>query len=290
MSLEKYNQDGALNAIDELLDEEFYDHFLERMHRALPKNNPEKAWTVEVNEAFEKIDTKSIIRKVIYLTTAKPEITAQQILGLFWNKIQTTTQHRKNMVCKAILTGLFDGHYFDVSYSDDVWFVTSNIDDEDLKKIASKVGFPLPHLKRPKRVTPYNIGYENSERIVCGGSYNPVEYELCLEHINRLNSVKMHWDPRILENIPMQFDSEPKMKMDHTLETPLEVEERRKGFALLQESMKKRIPLLEGQDFYLSHKYDKRGRCYAKAYEFNYMGIKTCKASVQFSKGEIIND
>lgn len=290
MSLEKYNQDGALNAIDELLDEEFYKYFEERMERSLPVLNIDKEWTTEVYDLFYKLDLRKIIRKVVYLTTAKPEITAQQILGLFWNQITATKQHRKNMVCKAVLTGLFDGYYFNVSYSDDIWFVTTNIEDERLQKIVKKVGFPLPHLDKPKKVSPYNIGYENSERIVCGGSYNPVEYDLCLEHINRLNSVKMHWDPRILENIPMVFDSEPKLKIDNTWETPAEVEERRKGFALLQESMKKRIPLLKGNDFYLSHKYDKRGRCYAKAYEFNYMGIKPIKASVQFAKKENIND
>lgn len=289
MSLEEFNQDGALNLVGELLNEDFYAYFEDRMERSLPPLE-EKEWVIETHNLYHTLDVRNIIRKVVFLTASKPEITAQQILGLFWNKIQATKQHRKNMVCKAVLTGLFDGYYFNVSYTDEAWFVTSNIIDDRLKDIVKKVGFPLPHLEKPKKVSPYNIGYENSERIVCGGSYNPVHYDLALDHINRVNSVKFHWDSRILQKLPMTFDSEPKLKMDHTWETPAEVEERRKGFALLKESMRKRIPLLQGEDFYLSHKYDKRGRCYAKAYEFNYMGTKGIKASVQFSKKEEIND
>lgn len=50
------------------------------------------------------------------------------------------------------------------------------------------------------------------------------------------------------------------------------------------------IEELKGKPFYLTHKYDTRGRCYAQGYHINYQGDSYCKAMVYLANKEIITD
>lgn len=286
LDLEEYSEFSALKLLDNVVDDD-YKYYLKLRYFDILET-PTADWELEVAEITRNIDISLIVKKILLMFCKSEIVTLQQIIGLFWNSLKATTQHRKNLAIGVILSTILDEHCFSARYAGEQWLVSTKVDLVEVEEIASKIGFPLPHINRVSKVSPHNIGYSWKESIVCGGPYNPTCYDLALDHINRVNSVKFHWDPRILDTLPMQFDNEPKLKLDHTLETEQEVEERRKGFALLQEAMKNRIPLLEGNDFYLSHKYDKRGRCYAKAWEFNYMGAKGIKASIQFAKKEII--
>lgn len=286
MDLEKYSEDGALKALDSIVDAKYMEYLNNRVAKILEE--PKEEWEIEVANLVHSLDLQKIVKKVILMFCKSEIVTAQQIVGLFWNKLKATSQHRKNMSIAVVLTALFDSVYFTATWFEDQWIVKTDVELTEAKEICRTMGFPLPHLKAPK-ISKHSLGYSWNESCVCGGPYNPTCYELCLEHLNRISSVKIHWDSRIYETVPMKFDEEPKWKLDHW-ESAQEVEERRKGFSILKESMERRIPLLEGNDYYLSHMYDKRGRCYAKAYEVNYMGAKGSKASTQFAKKEIIND
>ena len=43
-------------------------------------------------------------------------------------------------------------------------------------------------------------------------------------------------------------------------------------------------------EFYLTHRYDKRGRCYSQGYHINYQGNSWNKAVVEFANGEVVDD
>jgi DNA-directed RNA polymerase len=49
-----------------------------------------------------------------------------------------------------------------------------------------------------------------------------------------------------------------------------------------------KLLLSEGNELYLTHKVDKRGRTYCQGYQVNYQGTPWCKATVEFHKKELI--
>jgi hypothetical protein len=48
------------------------------------------------------------------------------------------------------------------------------------------------------------------------------------------------------------------------------------------------LPLQEGNEFCLTHKYDKRGRIYCQGYPVNYQGALWNKAVIQLAAKEIV--
>lgn len=47
---------------------------------------------------------------------------------------------------------------------------------------------------------------------------------------------------------------------------------------------------LDTHTFYLTHKYDTRGRCYAQGYHINYQGDSFCKAMIELAQTELISN
>ena len=65
---------------------------------------------------------------------------------------------------------------------------------------------------------------------------------------------------------------------------------RKRAFEKYDRTAKDVIDLLvkEGNEFYLTHKYDKRGRIYCQGYHVTYQGAPWNKACIEFADQEII--
>lgn len=74
-------------------------------------------------------------------------------------------------------------------------------------------------------------------------------------------------------------------------ETREDFEKRRKAFLKYDKVAKDVIGLLiqEGNEFYLTHKYDKRGRVYCQGYHVTYQGAAWNKAVIEFADKELID-
>jgi hypothetical protein len=73
-------------------------------------------------------------------------------------------------------------------------------------------------------------------------------------------------------------------------ETHQEFEKRKRAFEKYDKSAKHVIKLITGVTnvFYLTHRYDKRGRTYCQGYHVNYQGTAWNKACVEFAQKELI--
>jgi len=130
-----------------------------------------------------------------------------------------------------------------------------------------------------------------------GSRFNHHDGEICLDHLNRMNQVKLKL------NIPFLMVAE---------ETPKTIEEFTKaltekhghdamifGTATYPDYLKQwdifakdsRGKYLEigKKSFYQKHKYDARGRTYAIGYYVNYQGASFKKASIQLAKKETVH-
>ena len=72
-------------------------------------------------------------------------------------------------------------------------------------------------------------------------------------------------------------------------ETRADFEKRRRAFEKYDRTAKDVIGLLqqEGSEFYLTHKYDKRGRTYCQGYHVTYQGAPWNKAVIEFADQEV---
>ena len=73
-------------------------------------------------------------------------------------------------------------------------------------------------------------------------------------------------------------------------ETKMDLDKRRKAFQKYDRNSKVVLELLTmiSDKFYLTHRYDKRGRTYAQGYHVNPQGNSWNKAIINFANKEVI--
>ena len=156
-------------------------------------------------------------------------------------------------------------------------FITKFTLPIDIKDKCDSYGYPLPMLVEPLRVmTNKQDGYlmNSSHNIML----NAVSHDdVNLEHINRVNSVKLMINKEIFLNMENHWTTESG--------------ENRANFERFNHYCKQTCQFLldNGGEFYLTHKFDYRGRCYDVGYYINSQGDDYQKYLIQLSKEEVIN-
>lgn len=116
---------------------------------------------------------------------------------------------------------------------------------------------------------------------------NHHEFDICLDNINRFNSVAFSLDDRVIRNIRDNRKHLDSAKADESAD---EYKARVDSFLKMEkESMRVFAMLInEGNRFYLTHKYDKRGRTYCQGYHVSYQGNTYRKAILELADKEIV--
>jgi len=142
-------------------------------------------------------------------------------------------------------------------------------------------GIPEPskHEILMEPIPAYNSNYDETmgSRIL-GGKINHHEGDICLDHINRVNSIKYSLNKPFLR----KYEEAPTF----ALNTP---EKRDQWELFIRTSYRKYIQIAQqGNVFYLNHNYDKRGRCYAEGYHVNTQGASFKKAIIELANKELV--
>ena len=167
-------------------------------------------------------------------------------------------------------------------------FIVRFLVNDAVQEELDRYQYPLPMVVEPELVTDNKstgyLGIEGS-LILKKNHHND---DICLDHINRMNKVKLTINNDTASMIKNQWKGLDKMKDGDTKE---DFEKRKKAFAKYDKTAKEVIGLLtqEGNEFYLTHRYDKRGRTYAAGHHVNYQSNAWCKAVVEFSNKELID-
>lgn len=150
--------------------------------------------------------------------------------------------------------------------------------------------YPLPMVIPPKEITNnLQTGYLTIKNSIILRD-NHHDGDVCLDHINSVNKIKLRINSRVAQLIQNSWKN-----LDHAKEGEdyEEYQKRVKAFQKYDRTARDVMQLLEisSEDgtFYLTHKYDKRGRCYSQGYHVNYQGNAWNKAVIEFAKGEIVN-
>lgn len=158
---------------------------------------------------------------------------------------------------------------------------------EEVQQELDRFQYPLPMVIKPIKVTNnrengYILGRGS---ILLGGNFHLDD--VCLDHINRMNSIKFVINQDTATMVKNQWRNLDKPKEGETKE---DFQRRRKAFEKYDRTAKDVISLLlkEGNEFYLTHRPDKRGRIYCQGYHVNYQGSSWNKAVVELADKEII--
>lgn len=156
---------------------------------------------------------------------------------------------------------------------------------EEIQHNIERFQFPLPMFVEPIRVnTNTNTGYLTEKGSILLGKAHHKE-DVCLDHINRVNSIPLSLDLDVVENTKNIFKS--LLKAD--------VKDKAKKTRALNKYNKHAIVISKllvdkGNKFYVTNKYDYRGRTYSVGYYINPQGTEYNRACIKFYDEEILNE
>lgn len=157
----------------------------------------------------------------------------------------------------------------------------------DVEEQLALYQFPLPMIVRPLKVKNNHMGsgyYDTKGHIILNGSDVFRDEDECLDHINRCNSVGLTLNMDVVASEEGNMIV-PKRKIGESFE---DFRKRRKQAEVFYEHSLKTMKMMMalGNEFWLTHKYDRRGRTYAVGYHINSQGTDYNKAVLELSKQE----
>lgn len=148
--------------------------------------------------------------------------------------------------------------------------------------------YPIPCVVKPKKLqNNRDTGYYTMRNSAILKN-NHHDDDINLDHLNMLNSIKLSLNTEVVRLVQNKWKNIDKRKDGETVK---EFRKRQRAFSKFDRTSRDVIESLVIQDneFYLTHKYDKRGRCYSMGYHVNYQGNDWCKAVIQFKNEEIVD-
>lgn len=131
--------------------------------------------------------------------------------------------------------------------------------------------YPLPMVVKPEPIKDNKTtGYLTIKGSVILKN-NHHDDDVVLEHLDRMNSIRLCMNPETVAHVQNQWSNLSKPKDGETFE---DFKKRVKAFEKYDACSRDILHALFnlGNEFYLTHRYDKRGRTYSQGYHVNYQG------------------
>ena len=192
-----------------------------------------------------------------------------------------TAQETMDAIKHAVEEGLLDW-----SANFKVFIVKYDIPPE-LKSEFDHFQFPLPMVVEPTKLEcNTQSGYLLNQTSVIL-KHNHHEDDVCLDHLNRMNQIKLTINFDVVNMVKNKWKNLDKPK---TAEDWEDYQTRVKAFNKYDTTAHKVMSILVkySDNFYLTHRYDKRGRVYSMGYHVNYQGNSWNKAVISFYNTEIV--
>jgi hypothetical protein len=159
----------------------------------------------------------------------------------------------------------------------------------DVQAELDRFAYPLPMVVPPRPIQDNrDSGYLlNKSSVILGGSANHHTGDVCLDHLNRSNQIKMSINLAVATGTKNSWANMDKPKPGESWQ---EFQKRKRAFRKYNRSVEDAIGLMVdlGNEFYFTHAIDKRGRTYCRGYQLSTQGNSYSKAILEFADKEII--
>ena len=203
------------------------------------------------------------------------------ILYVHFEEEEYVLQACADMILKAIQANLIN--YSEMS---NVCIIRLDL-SQDVYDDLDRYQFPLPMLIPPVTVT--NNKQSGYLKVQCSLilKNNHHDDDICLDHINRVNAVKMTINTDTANMVKNQWKGLDKPKPDEEF---VDYQKRVDAFDKFDRTSRDVIDhiVIMDNEFHLTHRYDKRGRTYCVGYHANYQGNAWNKAVIEFADKELI--
>jgi hypothetical protein len=158
----------------------------------------------------------------------------------------------------------------------------------DIQADLDRYQFPLPMVVPPRQLrTNEDTGYYTSHSSVILRD-NHHDEDVCLDYLNQVNKTRFRINQEVAKTIKNRWRNLDKPKPD---EEAGEYQKRVRAFEKYDRTthdVLNHLGLANEGEFYLTHKFDKRGRTYCLGYHVSYMGAPWNKAVIEFADQEIV--
>ena len=149
----------------------------------------------------------------------------------------------------------------------------------DLLKFIENSAYLPPMVCEPLELeNNYSSGYLGHNDSLLLGTGNHHDGDICLDVLNTINSVALQLDKQFLSTV----EEEPTFELD----TPERIEQWTRFKRMSYEMYT--LMADQGNEIYLTHKVDKRGRIYAQGYHITTQGTAFKKAMLELSNEEYV--
>ena len=190
--------------------------------------------------------------------------------------------------CADMLLKAVESDVVDYEPENKVFVVAYDIDQATQYEL-DKFQYPLPMIEAPETVTNNRqTGYQTIVgSLLLRGNHH--DEDICLDHINRINAVPLSLNTDVVAFIQNRWKNLDRQKPDESFQ---DFKARQKAFQKYNRTSREVLTALmaAGNRFWVTHKYDKRGRTYCQGYHVSYQGTDWNKACIEFANGEPLND
>lgn len=162
-----------------------------------------------------------------------------------------------------------------------------NIPSELRDKIDS-LQYPIPLVTPPKKVRHNKeSGYYTEDSSIILKNYNYHDGDVNLDLINRSNIIKYTLNNDVANMVKNHWKGLDKKKPDELVNKYID---RVASFIRYDCHSREVMELINmsGNEFYFTHRYDKRGRKYCQGYHINYQGNPWNKSVIEFANKEVV--
>lgn len=217
------------------------------------------------------------------------------LIGILYRHFDMSQgKHVAMQACAHALEECVDADIVDYSSAAGMFIIRHDI-DPDTRRELDQFQYPLPMVVQPLKINSNlqngHVSRETSKSLVVlnAGDQNDV-YEnsyICLDHLNRMNSIPLTLNMQTAELIDNEWSDIGRRRPGESVS---QYEMRQKAFEKYDQTSKDVMYALIGirDRFWLTHKYDRRGRTYCQGYHVTPQGTSWNKAVIQFADMEFV--
>lgn len=179
-----------------------------------------------------------------------------------------------------------------------LYIVPNTMLDDEERIIAERGMYMPPMIEKPKKLTdnrssPYQT--VTGQSLILKAAHKHHDFDICLDVLNRQNSIPLELDIDFINNVEEEatFDLDTIKGIENypppIAKEMIRLQRMNWEMHLEQSNFVYQTMADEGNRFYVTNKYDNRGRLYSQGHHINPIGTSYKKASINLANKEKIN-
>lgn len=241
------------------------------------------AYTYAENVGVDPDFTIKLLAQITLHRRAKPEVLVAILHTCFGPKGDPAAMQ----ACADELTKAALADFVDVDPLNQEIVIRCHLPAEIQAEI-DQFQYPLPMIIEPQKLkTNSDTGYISVRGSVILKD-NHHWGDVCLDHINRSNAIKLSINLKTVQMVQNSWKDLDHQREDEDFDS---YQKRVKAFEKYDRNSRgviEAIAVLDPEAIYLTHKYDKRGRTYAQGYHINTQGNDWNKSIIELADKELV--